>query len=66
VPCRPQSHVQRCASPEKDSHSKLRLQRRNSTLQRRWRVAFNSRIADNILRVGVNYKFDPNERWVDY
>jgi outer membrane immunogenic protein len=29
-------------------------------------VAFNSRITDNILRVGVNYKFDPNERWVDY
>jgi iron complex outermembrane receptor protein len=26
-------------------------------------VAFNSRITDNILRVGVNYKFDPNEIW---
>jgi hypothetical protein len=25
-----------------------------------------SRIADNILRVGVNYKFDPNELWVDH
>jgi hypothetical protein len=29
-------------------------------------VAFNSRITDNILRVGVNYKFDPNDLWVDY
>jgi opacity protein-like surface antigen len=29
-------------------------------------VAFNSRITDNILRVGVNYKFDPIELWVDY
>ncbi len=26
-------------------------------------AAFNSRITDNILRVGVNYKFDPNEIW---
>lgn len=24
-------------------------------------AAFNSRISDNILRVGINYKFDPNE-----
>jgi hypothetical protein len=24
---------------------------------------FNSRITDNILRVCVNYKFDPNEIW---
>jgi iron complex outermembrane receptor protein len=29
-------------------------------------VGFNSRITDNLLRVGVNYKFDPNELWVDY
>jgi hypothetical protein len=29
-------------------------------------AAFNSRITDNLLRVGVNYKFDPNELWVDY
>jgi outer membrane immunogenic protein len=29
-------------------------------------VAFNSRVTDNLLRVGVNYKFDPNELWVDY
>ncbi|MBV8241515.1 MAG: TonB-dependent receptor [Hyphomicrobiales bacterium] len=26
-------------------------------------IALNSRITDNILRVGVNYKFDPNEIW---
>ncbi len=26
-------------------------------------AAFNSRITDNILRVGVNYKFDANEIW---
>src|SRR5260370_1378629 len=26
-------------------------------------VAFNSRITDNILRVGVNYKFDPYDFW---
>jgi len=26
-------------------------------------VAFNSRITDNILRVGVNYKFDPYDIW---
>jgi iron complex outermembrane receptor protein len=26
-------------------------------------AAFNSRITDNLLRVGVNYKFDPNEIW---
>jgi opacity protein-like surface antigen len=29
-------------------------------------VAFNSRITDNLLRVGVNYKFDPMELWVNY
>jgi opacity protein-like surface antigen len=26
-------------------------------------AAFNSRITDNLLRVGVNYKFDPNDIW---
>jgi outer membrane immunogenic protein len=26
-------------------------------------AAFTSRITDNLLRVGVNYKFDPNEMW---
>jgi opacity protein-like surface antigen len=26
-------------------------------------VAFNSRVTDNILRVGVNYKFDPYDIW---
>jgi iron complex outermembrane recepter protein len=26
-------------------------------------AAFNSRITDNLLRVGINYKFDPNEIW---
>jgi iron complex outermembrane recepter protein len=29
-------------------------------------VAFNSRVTDNVLRVGVNYKFDPNEILADY
>jgi iron complex outermembrane recepter protein len=29
-------------------------------------AAFNSRITDNLLRVGVNYKFDPNEIWANY
>src|SRR6516165_4962290 len=29
-------------------------------------VAFNSRVTDNVLRVGVNYKFDGNEIWADY
>jgi len=29
-------------------------------------VAFNSRVTDNILRVGVNYKFDSNEIWSNY
>src|SRR5262249_47314684 len=29
-------------------------------------VAFNSRIAEKIVRGGVNYKFDPNQLWVDY
>jgi outer membrane immunogenic protein len=28
-------------------------------------VAFNSRIADNLLRVGVNYKFDANDMWTN-
>src|SRR5262245_35452038 len=28
-------------------------------------VAFNSRVTDNVLRVGVNYKFDGNEIWAD-
>ena len=28
-------------------------------------VAFNSRITDNLLRVGVNYKFDANDLWLD-
>ena len=27
-------------------------------------VAFNSRITDNILRLGVNYKFDPATAWL--
>jgi outer membrane immunogenic protein len=26
-------------------------------------AAFNSRVTDNIVRLGVNYKFDPNEIW---
>jgi len=26
-------------------------------------AAFNSRVTDNLLRVGVNYKFDANEIW---
>jgi hypothetical protein len=29
-------------------------------------VAFNSRVTDNLLRVGVNYKFDANEIWAFY
>jgi opacity protein-like surface antigen len=29
-------------------------------------VAFNSRISDNIVRLGVNYKFDPSEIWANY
>ena len=29
-------------------------------------VAFNSRVTDNIVRAGVNYKFDPNEFWANY
>jgi iron complex outermembrane recepter protein len=29
-------------------------------------VAFNSRITDNIVRVGVNYKFDLNKIWANY
>jgi iron complex outermembrane receptor protein len=28
-------------------------------------VAFNSRITDNIVRVGINYKFDPNAAWTN-
>jgi opacity protein-like surface antigen len=28
-------------------------------------VAFNSRITDNLLRVGVNYKFDGNDMWIN-
>src|SRR5262245_13372640 len=28
-------------------------------------VAFNSRITDNLLRVGVNYKFDANDIWIN-
>jgi hypothetical protein len=28
-------------------------------------VAFNSRITDNILRVGVNYKFDAADIWAN-
>ena len=29
-------------------------------------VAFNSRVTDNIVRAGINYKFDPNEIWANY
>jgi iron complex outermembrane recepter protein len=29
-------------------------------------VAFNSRVTDNLLRVGVNYKFDADEIWANY
>ena len=29
-------------------------------------VAFNSRVTDNVVRLGVNYKFDPNEIWANY
>jgi outer membrane immunogenic protein len=29
-------------------------------------AAFNSRVTDNLLRVGVNYKFDPNDIWAFY
>jgi opacity protein-like surface antigen len=28
-------------------------------------INFNSRVADHIVRVGVNYKFDPNEIWAN-
>src|SRR5262249_21417884 len=28
-------------------------------------VAFNSRVTDNLLRVGVNYKFDANDVWTN-
>jgi len=26
-------------------------------------AAFNSRVTDNVVRLGVNYKFDSNEIW---
>ena len=26
-------------------------------------AAFNSRVTDNVVRLGVNYKLDPNEIW---
>jgi outer membrane immunogenic protein len=26
-------------------------------------TAFNSRVTDNLVRLGVNYKFDPNTIW---
>jgi opacity protein-like surface antigen len=29
-------------------------------------LAFNSRVTDNIVRAGVNYKFDANEIWSNY
>ena len=29
-------------------------------------TAFNSRVTDNIVRAGINYKFDPNEIWANY
>ncbi len=29
-------------------------------------VASNSRVSDNIVRLGLNYKFDPNEIWANY
>jgi iron complex outermembrane recepter protein len=29
-------------------------------------VAFNSRVTDNVLRVGVNYKFDADEIWANF
>src|SRR4029453_657657 len=29
-------------------------------------VAFNSRVTDNILRVGINYKFDRRDIWTNY
>ena len=29
-------------------------------------AAFNSRITDNTVRLGVNYKFDPNDIWVNF
>jgi hypothetical protein len=28
-------------------------------------AAFNSRVTDNVVRLGVNYKFDPNDIWGD-
>ena len=28
-------------------------------------TAFNSRVTDNVVRVGVNYKFNPNEIWAN-
>jgi iron complex outermembrane receptor protein len=29
-------------------------------------VSLNARVTDHIVRVGLNYKFDPNEIWADY
>jgi opacity protein-like surface antigen len=29
-------------------------------------VSFNSRVTDNMLRIGVNYKFDAQEIWANY
>ena len=29
-------------------------------------TAFTSRVTDNIVRAGINYKFDPNEIWANY
>jgi opacity protein-like surface antigen len=28
-------------------------------------INFNSRVTDHIVRVGINYKFDPNEIWAN-
>jgi opacity protein-like surface antigen len=28
-------------------------------------TAFNSRVTDNVVRVGVNYKFNPNQIWAN-
>jgi hypothetical protein len=29
-------------------------------------VSLDARVTDHIVRVGLNYKFDPNEIWADY
>ena len=29
-------------------------------------TAFSSRVTDNIVRAGINYKFDPDEIWANY